>query len=70
MTLWVWVLTVGEVCFVLGFYAALRWSDRRARPQERFPAPRDTDCAYGCCKAGDVGLCSELVRPNPRADRR
>lgn len=27
-----------------------------------FPAPRDIDCSHGCCKAGDVGLSSEVVR--------
>lgn len=26
-----------------------------------FPAPRTDDCRYGCCKAGDVGLSSEVV---------
>lgn len=30
--------------------------------RERFPAPREDDCASGCCKAGDVGLYSEAVR--------
>lgn len=32
------------------------------RERENFPAPRENDCSYGCCKAGDVGLTSELVR--------
>ena len=27
-----------------------------------FPAPRETDCAYGCCKAGDEGISSEVIR--------
>jgi hypothetical protein len=27
-----------------------------------FPAPRETDCGYGCCKAGDEGISSEVVR--------
>lgn len=31
-------------------------------PLEPFPAPREDDCAYGCYKAGDVGIGSELVR--------
>ena len=31
-------------------------------PLETFPAPRDADCSYGCCKAGDEGLFSEAVR--------
>jgi hypothetical protein len=28
---------------------------------ETFPAPREADCAYGCCEAGDEGLFSEAV---------
>lgn len=36
-------------------------------PRERFPAPREDDCAYGCCKAGDVGLWSD-VRPQLAED--
>lgn len=34
----------------------------RYRVPEKFPAPSDDDCAYGCCKAGDVGLYSEARR--------
>lgn len=30
------------------------------RPREPFPM-RDSDCRYGCCKAGDEGLWSEAV---------
>lgn len=26
-----------------------------------FPAPRADDCRHGCCKAGDVGVRSELL---------
>jgi hypothetical protein len=26
-----------------------------------FPAPREDDCRHGCCKAGDVGVSSELL---------
>lgn len=39
------------------------WCDRCGAwlTPERFPAPRENDCAYGCCKAGDVGLLSETV---------
>lgn len=29
---------------------------------EVFPAPREEDCGHGCCKAGDEGLFSEMVR--------
>lgn len=29
--------------------------------REPFPAPRETDCSHGCCKAGDEGLFSEAV---------
>jgi hypothetical protein len=36
-----------------------------AEPREAFPAPREEDCAHGCCKAGDVGLYSEVVEPAP-----
>ncbi len=28
---------------------------------EKFPAPREHDCEYGCCKAGEEGLASEVV---------
>jgi len=31
-----------------------------------FPAPREDDCRYGCCKAGDVGISSEVVRVGHR----
>jgi hypothetical protein len=31
-------------------------------PLESFPAPREADCEHDCCKAGDEGLFSELVR--------
>lgn len=39
-------------------------------PAETFPAPRTRDCAYGCCKAGDVGLSSEAVDVEPTAAMR
>ena len=26
---------------------------------ETFPAAREDDCRYGCCKAGDTGICSD-----------
>lgn len=35
---------------------------QRWREHEVFPAPREDACAYGCCRAGDVGLYSEVVR--------
>lgn len=35
---------------------------QRWREAETFPEPRVDDCGYGCCKAGDVGLYSEVVR--------
>lgn len=41
--------------------------EQRWREQELFGAPRETDCAYGCCKAGDVGLYSEVSRVGPWA---
>lgn len=34
----------------------------KAAVREKFPAPREDDCKYGCCKAGDEGLWSEMVR--------
>jgi hypothetical protein len=30
---------------------------------ETFPEPREDDCSYGCCKAGDEGRASEVTKP-------
>jgi hypothetical protein len=57
---------------VMGFAIVAVEQDRgeaSANPTETFPAPREDDCRYGCCRAGDEGICSELVRDNPRLDR-
>jgi hypothetical protein len=37
------------------------------RELEAFPAPREQDCEYGCCRAGDVGLYSEVVSAGARS---
>lgn len=54
---WAWVLT-DAVMFEWPVPMKGALSLWRTEP---FP-DRDTDCRFGCCRAGDVGLYSEVVR--------
>lgn len=51
-------LCLGTAAFMAGIIFQA-WREGRAR--EIFPAPRETDCSYGCCHAGDRGLWSEAI---------
>jgi hypothetical protein len=45
---------------------ALAAAGIRVTPDEKFTAPRAEDCGYGCCKAGDEGIGSEVIEREER----